>query len=230
MERQDSAVRQRRRPAEVRGLIIEAAASQFAEKGFAAATTTEIAERAGVSQSVLYRHFPNKADLFAEVVMVPLIEAVGKTQRHFASYVDQNLAVDELMPTYVTDLYTSLQEHHDAIAGLAGHWDELPEETIATLRHAIDEMFRQIHLLAEVEASRQQWYPFEGIDVVTRLIVTLVFGMTTYGRLLLPTGPGAPSMDDILRETGKLMLWGLVREDWRKKCDCPCPDHQPRST
>lgn len=44
--------------------IIEAARVLFEQKGFAAATTREIAERAGVSEVTLFRHFANKRALF----------------------------------------------------------------------------------------------------------------------------------------------------------------------
>jgi AcrR family transcriptional regulator len=47
--------------------LLEAAAAAFAERGFDAATMTEIAERAGASIGSLYQFFPNK-DLIADVL------------------------------------------------------------------------------------------------------------------------------------------------------------------
>lgn len=44
--------------------LIEAAIPVFAEKGYHAAPTTEIAKRAGISQAYLFRLFPTKEDLF----------------------------------------------------------------------------------------------------------------------------------------------------------------------
>ncbi|GMA17080.1 TetR/AcrR family transcriptional regulator [Deinococcus metallilatus] len=43
--------------------LLEAAASLFAEQGYAASTTNHIAERAGVSVGSLYQFFPDKAAL-----------------------------------------------------------------------------------------------------------------------------------------------------------------------
>jgi AcrR family transcriptional regulator len=49
--------------------ILEAALAVFAEQGYDAARVRQIAERAGVSDAALYRHYPSKeavaADLFA---------------------------------------------------------------------------------------------------------------------------------------------------------------------
>lgn len=44
--------------------ILEAALDTFAEQGFEGASTKEIAERAGVTQGLIYFYFANKADLF----------------------------------------------------------------------------------------------------------------------------------------------------------------------
>jgi AcrR family transcriptional regulator len=55
----------RKKPSQARAratmdAILEAAAQVFADKGYAAATTNHIAQRAGVSIGSLYQYFPNK--------------------------------------------------------------------------------------------------------------------------------------------------------------------------
>ena len=52
---------------EVRGRIVRAARELVAEGGFGAAAVAAVAARAGVATGSVYRHFPSKADLFAEV-------------------------------------------------------------------------------------------------------------------------------------------------------------------
>lgn len=47
--------------------IAQAALAQVAEGGYAAASVQAVARRAGVATGGVYRHFPSKADLFAEV-------------------------------------------------------------------------------------------------------------------------------------------------------------------
>jgi len=49
---------------ERREQVIEAAIREFAEAGYAAASTAAIAERAGISQPYIYALFPSKRDLF----------------------------------------------------------------------------------------------------------------------------------------------------------------------
>ena len=54
----------RRRAEERRGQVIEAAIREFAEAGYAAASTAAIAKRAGISQPYIYALFSGKRDLF----------------------------------------------------------------------------------------------------------------------------------------------------------------------
>jgi AcrR family transcriptional regulator len=56
--------------AERKRAIVEIAMPLFARKGFAGTTTKEIAEVAGVSEALLYRHFPTKAALFEEIQQI----------------------------------------------------------------------------------------------------------------------------------------------------------------
>jgi len=47
--------------------IIEAAVEVFSEKGFAAASTSEIAQRAGVAEGTIFRHYKTKKDLLLSI-------------------------------------------------------------------------------------------------------------------------------------------------------------------
>lgn len=50
---------------ERRAAIIKAVRRVFAEKGFDGTTTRELADAAGVSEALLFKHFPNKEALFS---------------------------------------------------------------------------------------------------------------------------------------------------------------------
>src|ERR687891_883732 len=55
------------RKAATRERVVTAALAQVAEGGFASAGVQVVARRAGVAVGTVYRHFPSKAELFAEV-------------------------------------------------------------------------------------------------------------------------------------------------------------------
>src|SRR5277367_978061 len=50
---------------ERRAAIIQAVRKVFAEKGFDGTTTRELAVAAGVSEALLFKHFPNKEALYS---------------------------------------------------------------------------------------------------------------------------------------------------------------------
>ena len=53
---------------ERRKAIVAAAVPLFARKGFAGATTRELAEAANISEALLFKHFPSKKSLYAEIL------------------------------------------------------------------------------------------------------------------------------------------------------------------
>jgi AcrR family transcriptional regulator len=59
--------RTRARLAVARERIADAALDQLADGGYASASVVAVARRAGVATGSVYRHFPSKGDLFAEV-------------------------------------------------------------------------------------------------------------------------------------------------------------------
>jgi AcrR family transcriptional regulator len=59
--------RTRARLAAARERIVDAALDQLAEGGYASASVAGVARRAGVATGTVYRHFPSKGELFAEV-------------------------------------------------------------------------------------------------------------------------------------------------------------------
>ncbi len=54
---------------ERRAAIIKAVRRAFAEKGFHGTTTRELARAAGVSEALLFKHFPNKEALYAALLL-----------------------------------------------------------------------------------------------------------------------------------------------------------------
>jgi AcrR family transcriptional regulator len=55
---------------ERRKAIVAAAVPLFARKGFAGTTTRELAEVAGISEALLFRHFPTKKQLYGEILQL----------------------------------------------------------------------------------------------------------------------------------------------------------------
>jgi AcrR family transcriptional regulator len=72
--------RWRRLPEERPKQILGAALEVFAERGLAAARLEDIAKRAGLSKGTIYLYFPNKEELFREVVRQTVIAAIERAE------------------------------------------------------------------------------------------------------------------------------------------------------
>ena len=76
--RSASAPAVRRPRGEPRRLLLDAARELFARKDYRSTTTREIAESAGVTEYLLFRHFGSKAGLFREALVLPFTNIVDE--------------------------------------------------------------------------------------------------------------------------------------------------------
>jgi AcrR family transcriptional regulator len=73
---------------ERRALILEVARTLFARNGFHATGTTEIAEAAGCSEPIIYKHFASKQALFAAVIEECALELRGMLDQTVSEHAD----------------------------------------------------------------------------------------------------------------------------------------------
>jgi AcrR family transcriptional regulator len=68
-----------------RAAIISMAREVFVEKGFDRTTTRELAQAAGVSEALLFKHFPNKEALYSAIQMSCFSEEAAKSAERLQS-------------------------------------------------------------------------------------------------------------------------------------------------
>jgi AcrR family transcriptional regulator len=106
--------------------IVVVAAELFARKGFSGTTTKEIAEGAGVSEAIIFRHFASKDKLYAAILdykvkqgsermKAQLLEAAGRKDDHafFGSLAFEMLEFHSKDRTFMRLLLFSALEGHD---------------------------------------------------------------------------------------------------------------------
>ena len=82
---------------DTRALIVEAAATEFHTRGFAAACIVDVAQRAGVSTKTLYRLVPTKADLFERVVVDRIGRAVLEIEFEIGPNPDPRQVIERML-------------------------------------------------------------------------------------------------------------------------------------
>ncbi|MET9498831.1 TetR/AcrR family transcriptional regulator [Streptomyces sp. NPDC006552] len=127
--------RQRLSPAERRAQLLHVAARLFAARPYDEVLMEDVAEQAGVSRALLYRHFPSKPDLFAALYQRVADQLLAKTRldpadtlveqliegldahieyfaenRHTVLAANRVLAGDRLVQTIIADELDALRE------------------------------------------------------------------------------------------------------------------------
>lgn len=126
-----------------REAVTEAAATLFAERGFAGTTTAEIAGKAGISSGSLFYYFPDKHAIFRAIFErdIPasrdLVEAHADTEDPVASILDMvtTLAAparDEVAPGLLVELLRQVGED-PKLAEVVTTNDAIVEEGLAAL-------------------------------------------------------------------------------------------------
>lgn len=72
-----SAAETEQKMTEKQAKIIMAAIEIFSEKGFAATSTSEIAQKAGVAEGTIFRHYKTKKDLLLSIVAPVMTKLIG---------------------------------------------------------------------------------------------------------------------------------------------------------
>ncbi|MFI7102268.1 TetR/AcrR family transcriptional regulator [Streptomyces sp. NPDC050161] len=136
--------RQRLSPAERRAQLLAVAARLFAAHPYDEVLMEDVAEHAGVSRALLYRHFPGKRDLFAALyrqvaeqllaatrldpagtLVEQLTEGLDAHIEYFAEHrntvlaANRVLAGDRLVQTIITDELDALRERLLGVLPLA---------------------------------------------------------------------------------------------------------------
>src|ERR1043165_10134843 len=75
--------RWRRLPEERPRQILAAALEVFGEHGLAGARLEDIAKRAGLSKGTIYLYFPNKEELFREMVRDTVVSKIERREEEF---------------------------------------------------------------------------------------------------------------------------------------------------
>ena len=128
--------------AERRAAIIETAIRLFGERGFRGVTTRELAAAVGVSEPVLYQHFPSKRDLYTAI-----IESVMGSE------------VEMRLPIVLND--PDVRQVFHVLAKLAWEWHQMNANYVRLIffaaleRHELAELAYQQHEVSFCGQVRQ---------------------------------------------------------------------------
>lgn len=199
----------RRGTLEVRALLVASAEQVFTEKGYADAPLDEIARNAGVARSVLYRHFPSKADLFIEAVLQPFVALLDGYGQVWRSQAEHPWDDDRFMRTLVALIYDSCAAHADVLRRVSAAAKDFEPATRNELVTSINRLIADLVRTVQPESDRRGWVPPESLELSLRLMLGAVASVSVFGDLFLPADPSTrPGRDAIIDHVARLYLHG----------------------
>lgn len=200
----------RRTPEEVRELLLGAARALFAARGFAGASTRDIALKAGVSEALLFRHFGTKAKLFERAILDPLNEFVHAYVEEWRNIPAADHDAESVTRGFIDGFYRLLSEHRELVMALvtAQAYESLQEVSDAS---PLTRLLEELETLAGAEAAARGFH-FD-VPVATRVATGMVMGMALLDEWLFQPGRRKPSRQRIVDEMVAFMLHGLAHRD-----------------
>ncbi|MCV7300389.1 TetR/AcrR family transcriptional regulator [Mycobacterium barrassiae] len=198
-----------RRPrGEARRLLLDAARELFARQDYRATTTREIAEAAGVTEYLLFRHFGSKAGLFREALVLPFTNFIDDFGKTWQSVDHEATDEEELARQFVGRLYDVLVEHRGLVLTLVAS-DGLSDEEIESA--GIADIRRALTLLGQISTEGMQ---LRGLhsgqpDLPAHSTVAMIVGMVALRSTFFGNRP--PSREAIVDELVQATLHRFLR-------------------
>ena len=197
----------RRRRGEPRRLLLEAARELFTSQGFSGTSTREIAEQAGVSETLMFRYFGSKVGLFREALVAPFVEFVEDFNAKWQSGSSDDLDDETLSRRFIEDLFDLFRRNRGLVVMLwaadAQDGSELAEAGV------FDEINEELQVLVKIgaaEVKRRQGRELNRQDLATRCTLAMIAGMAVFGESFYGKKP--PSRKDIVDELNQAVLHG----------------------
>lgn len=197
-----------RRPrGEPRRLLLDAARELFARRDYRSTTTREIAEAAGVTEYLLFRHFGSKAELFREALVLPFTTFVDEFGQTWQTIVPEETDEEELARQFVGRLYDVLVEHRGLLLTLVAS-DGLTEDEIESA--GIADIRRALTVLSQISAEGMQIRGMRSshADLPAHSTVAMIVGMVAMRSTFFGTRP--PSRKAIVDELVQATLYGFL--------------------
>ncbi|MGO9929332.1 MAG: TetR/AcrR family transcriptional regulator [Mycobacterium sp.] len=204
----DTPARGLRRPRGApRKLLLAAARELFARQDYRSTTTREIAEAAGVTEYLLFRHFGSKAALFREALVLPFTSFVEEFGRTWRVAVSEEPDIEELARHFVGQLYDVFVEHRGLVVTLlaaeALSEEERADAGIADVRRALAGLGQISAEGMDIRGMRSS-HP----DLAAYSTVAMIAGMAALRSTYF--GTKQPSREAIVEELTQANLHGFL--------------------
>lgn len=202
----------RRAPTEVQDLVLAAAHALFAEKGYHGTKTKEIAQRAGVGESVVFRNFGSKAELFEASILKPFNDFLDGWAASWSIEPLAEADPEEITRSFVVGFYGVVSEHRELLLTLMTAGVKGADQTLAIVATSVSARFsEQLRIMRDLLLEHGGARHWSGIDPPATVAVAVgsVLAMVMLDDWIFPTGERRPGRARQIDELTQMLLHGV---------------------
>ena len=183
--------------------VLDAAATIFAEKGYARASTRDIAERLGIRQASLYYYFPSKEAALAAICEIGVKDFIANLERIIA----EPLPIAEKLRAAIANHLAPLRTHPDAdyVCVFLRHRRELPNgprQAVAALAQAYQNLIERLFTDGVKSGALR-------VDLDPHLATLALLGLCN--SVITNRGiPRSSTVDAMIEEYARIVIGGVV--------------------
>jgi AcrR family transcriptional regulator len=190
-----------------RELLLAAARTLFAEQGYTATRTRQIAERASVTEPMLFRHFGSKAQLFAEAVLAPFEDYMTRYVTDWEHRPHGVLSPVQEARDFYRGLYDVLSEHRELVKALiAADVAQGPLAGSAPARPRLGMMLERFEQVIARERDDRGFHRFNPA-IQARLMFGLVLSVAVMDDWMFDNA-NHPDSDNLINEMARITIHG----------------------
>ncbi|WP_028539958.1 MULTISPECIES: TetR/AcrR family transcriptional regulator [Paenibacillus] len=189
--------------------ILEAATEIFAEKGYAATSTSEIAQKAGVAEGTIFRHYKTKKDLLLSIAGPIVIKLVAPfLLRDFAKMIEMPYErAEDFFRALAKDRFKFVRENMRIIKILIQEvpfQPELLEQVKSLASEIVFQRIKRVVLHFQEKGQLVEAPPWR----IVRTGASVMIGMILVHVLLVPDF--SIDEDEEIEHTVDLLMYGIA--------------------
>jgi len=192
--------------------VVVAAIEMFAEKGYAATSTSEIAKRAGVAEGTIFRHYKTKKDLLLSIVMPTIVNYLAPFYaKNFVNEVfnDKHATFETFLRTLIQNRYEFAKQNFPSLRIFMQeilYQQELREVFVTQFQKLIYPKFTVIINHFQEKGEIVDLPP----NTVIRYLVSNVIGLMVHRFIISPSDEWDDETE--IEQTIQFIMKGLKRE------------------
>jgi AcrR family transcriptional regulator len=196
----------------VRGLILKTAHQLFISQGYHSTTTRQIADGAGVGESMIFRHFGSKAGLFETTILTPFNEFVDSWASTWDAKTTAATDPTQIVEAFVKGFYDLADEHQallrTLIAARVGSDPGLAEVATRVGGKLANSLGIVRRVLMEHGAARH----FRTVDAPVTVAVSVgsVLSLVLIDDWLYSPDQRRPGRSRQIKEASQMLLFGVM--------------------